>query len=409
LLGILAACSGETGTPLARNEPLPEPAQAGAAGAPASGGAASAGGGEASTGTDVGAAGGDAATSPEPTTRLSHPGILNSAAELVAIKAHVLAREEPWASAFMSLQKSAYGSLEYRAHPFAVVECGSYNMPNIGCNEMVDDGMAAYAHALLWSLTGAQAHADLALEIIDAWAKTYQKNLQSNSPLVVGWATPWYANAAELLRYSDAGWSDAGIERFRRLLSLWLPYVDQDDGPTNNWMQSRIEAQLAIAVFFDDPAELAKGEERWKRWLPEYIMDSGEGMETCRDLGHLGLGVRSLLYAAQTAWHQGTDLFTPNQARLAKFIELHGSWMLGKTAVPSSICGGKVVARQGDVQGIAPPNGGGRMPLEILYAQLHDRLGQNLPNLREMLRLGRPLPPAHWVGKFETLSHGQPL
>jgi hypothetical protein len=360
-------------------------------------------------GETSGAAGGNGRATSGPTTRLSHPGILNSASELVAIKAHVLAREEPWASAFTSLQNSPYASLEYRAKPFAVVECGSYNMPNIGCSEMVDDGMAAYAHALLWSLTGEQVHADLSLQIIDAWAKTYQKNIQSNSPLVVGWATPWYANAAELLRYSDAGWSDAGLERFRRLLSLWLPYVDQDEGPTNNWMQSRIEAHLAIAVFFDDPAELAKGEERWKRWLPKYILDSGEGMETCRDLGHLGLGVRSLLYAAQTAWHQGTDLFTPNQARLAKFIELHGSWMLGKAAVPSSICGGKVIARQGDAQGIAPPNGGGRMPVEILYAHLHDRLGQNLPNLREMLRLGRPLPPSHWVSKFETLSHGQPL
>lgn len=344
-----------------------------------------------------------------PTPRLAHPGILNSAAELSAIRAHVMAKEEPWLSAFTSLQKSSYGSLQYQAKPFAVVECGSYNMPNVGCSQMVDDGMAAYAHALLWTVTRQQAHATLALRIIDAWATTYQKNLESNSPLVVGWATPWYANAAELLRYSDAGWSDAGIERFNRLLALWLPYVDKDEGPSNNWMQSRIEAHMAIAVFLDDAMELNMAVTRWSRWLPKYILDSGEGMETCRDLGHLGLGVRSLLYAAETAWQQGTDLFTPNQARLAKFIELHGSWMLGKAAVPSSVCEGKVVAAQGDAQGIAPPSGGGRMPLEILYVHLHDRLGQGLPNLRQMLQVGRPIGPGHWVTKLETLSHGQPL
>jgi hypothetical protein len=49
------------------------------------------------------------------------------------------------------------------------------------------------------------------------------------------------------------------------------------------------------------------------------------------------------------------------------------------------------------------------MPLEILYLHLHDRLGQGLPNLRQMLQVGRPLGPGHWVTKLETLSHGQPL
>jgi len=400
--GVAASASG--GSSLAGSSP----AGGTAAALGGTGGVASPPAGGAAADEDAGAAGGGGET-PMPATRLVHPGILNSAAELRTIQAHVSAKHEPWLSALTSLRTSSYASLTYQAEPFAVVECGSYNMPDIGCSEIVDDGMAAYAHALLWSLTGEQAHADLAVRVIDAWANTYQKNLQSNSRLVVAWATPWYANAAELLRYSNAGWSDAGVARFKQLLALWRPYVDQDEGPANNWMQSRIEAHMAIAVFLDDPNELKKAEARWSYWLPKYILDSGEGMETCRDLGHLGLGVRSLLYAAETAWQQGTDLFTPNQARLAKFIELHGSWMLGKAAVPSSICGGKVLARQGDAQGIAPPNGGGQMPLEILYLHLHDRLGQSLPNLREMLQQRRPLAPSHWVTKFETLTHGQPL
>lgn len=439
LLSLVVACSGEaedprSGAATSGAASVPEQATAGVGGAapnagsagvlggsPLVGGAGAAANGVGGSGMGLspagaggedrmgGSGGSDGTTTPVPTTRLVHPGILNSAAELADVRAHVKAKQEPWSSAFTALQKSSYASLTYQAKPFAVVECGSYNMPNIGCSQIVDDGMAAYAHALAWSVTGERAHAELALQIIDAWAKVYEKNLQSNSPLVVGWATPWYANAAEILRYSDAGWTEAGIERFNRLLRLWLPYVDEDDGPTNNWMQSRIEAHMAIAVFFDDPQELQRAEQRWQRWLPKYILDSGEGMETCRDLGHLGLGVRSLLYAAQTAWQQGTDLFTPNQARLAKFIELHGAWMLGKTAVPSSICAGKILARQGDAQGIAPPQGGGRMPLELLYAHLHGRLGQSLPNLREMLQSGRPLGPGHWVTKFETLTHGLPL
>lgn len=344
-----------------------------------------------------------------PATRLVHPGMLHSASELALVRARVEAQTEPWASAFKALQSSRYAALSYAEKPYATVECGSYNRPNIGCSQMVDDGMAAYSEALLWVMTGDVAHANKASEIIDAWAKVYQNNLQSNSNLVVGWAVPWYANAAEILRYTPSGWTRAAIQRFTRLLSLWLPYVASTGGPQNNWTQSRIEAHLAIAVFLDDPAELAKAVARWNESLPLYVLDNGLGGETCRDLGHLGLGIRSMMYAAEIAWHQGTDLFGPNRARFQKFIELHGSWMLGEAAVPSTVCGGVVLAREGDTAGIAPPTGGGAMPLEILYAQLHGRLGVALPNLRQMLQAGRSVGAAHWVQKWETLTHGGPL
>ena len=36
---------------------------------------------------------------------------------------------------------------------------------------------------------------------------------------------------------------------------------------------------------------------------------SGVCQETCRDMGHTGLGVGSLTNAAETAWVQGTDLY----------------------------------------------------------------------------------------------------
>ncbi len=375
-----------------------------ASGGMANGGTANGGGMAGSAGHPGGGAGGMPST-----TRLVHPGILHSATELAFVRAQVAAKAEPWASAFAALQKSSYASLSYAEKPYATVECGSYNKPNIGCSQIVDDGMAAYTQALLWNATGDIAHANKAIEIIDAWANVYQKTLQSNSNLVVGWATPWYTNAAEILRYSKSGWTSAVEQRFEHLLSLWLTYVDTDDGPQNNWMQSRIEAHLAIAVFFDDPAELAKAEARWNKYLPLYVLDSGLGGETCRDLGHLGLGIRSMMYAAETAWHQGTDSFGPNSARFQKFIELHGSWMLGKAAVPPTVCGGVVLASEHDTVGIQPPTGGGAMPLEILYAQLHGRLGMALPNLRDMLQAGRPVGAGHWVQKWETLMYGGAL
>jgi hypothetical protein len=83
--------------------------------------------------------------------------------------------------------------------------------------------------------------------------------------------------------------------------------------------------------------------------------------------------------------------------------------MLGKAAVPSTVCGGVVLARESDTVGIQPPTGGGPMPLEILYARLHGRLGMTLPNRRDMIQAGRPVGAAQWVQKWETLTYGGPL
>ncbi len=375
-------------------------------------------------------------------TRLVHPGVLNSRAELEFIRARVAAKQEPWLGAFKALQGSRYATDNYQATPFSVVACGSYNQPNEGCNQIVEDGMAVYARALLWSITREQRHADKALQIIDAWARKYQKNTESNARLVVAWAAPWYVNGAEILRNSGAGWSEAAIARFTGMLQKMLPYVKENTRPENNWIQSRIEAHMAIAVFMDDPDELKQAVARFRFWLPIYIYQKSDGnapinapgrstaqtysvwkstasqtsfvdglaMETCRDLGHLGLGVGSMMYAAETAYQQGIDLFTPNKKRFSDFLELHGSWTTGTVKVPTNICGGVVKARQADSAGIKPPQGGGSKAWEIAYSHLHDRLGMTLPFIQQMISEERPTGGSKWVSKWETLTHaGRPL
>ena len=137
-----------------------------------------------------------------------HPGILNSRQELEFIKAMVRSDRQPWKQAFEALKASRYSSLAYEPHAFQEVCCGPYNKPNVGCNEMVEDGVAAYSQSLMWYLTDDQRYADSAIAIIHAWASTYQRNTQSNSRLVVSWAVPWYVNAAEILRYR-LPWADA--------------------------------------------------------------------------------------------------------------------------------------------------------------------------------------------------------
>lgn len=89
-----------------------------------------------------------------------HPAGFSPLADLKFIKDKVSKGEQSWKNAFEDLKNSQWGVASYKPKPFSVVECGSFNRPNIGCNEIVYDGMAAYAHALQWYITGNKANAN---------------------------------------------------------------------------------------------------------------------------------------------------------------------------------------------------------------------------------------------------------
>ena len=84
----------------------------------------------------------------------NHPGILNTKSQLDFVKQQISANKEPWKSAYNALLSSSYSKLTYNHVPYDSVMCGSYNKPNIGCNQIVDDGIAAYSMALMWYFTG---------------------------------------------------------------------------------------------------------------------------------------------------------------------------------------------------------------------------------------------------------------
>ena len=143
-------------------------AAAGGAGQDEDAGAAGGGG----TGEGGGSAGEDAAVDgPAANGAFKHPGVLWSRAELDLMRAKVMAGAQPWKGAY-DKALARYGGLDYKAQPFAVVECGSYSNPNNGCSEERNDAVAAYTHALAWYVTRDDAHAKKAIEIMGAWART---------------------------------------------------------------------------------------------------------------------------------------------------------------------------------------------------------------------------------------------
>lgn len=372
-----------------------------------------------------------------------HPGAMNTKKDLDFMKAKVDAKQQPWKNAYDKLLSSkaapyqgitpkAYSSLSYVPHPRASVDCGSYNKPNNGCNDMVYDGMAAYSLALRFYITENKDYATKAISIMMAWSDKYRKNTESNARLIVCWATPWYVNAAEILRYTPgSGWNDTNTNKFNTMLNRFKNYIFWETRPPNNWMMSSVEARIAIAIFQDDRKAFDNAIGKWKQRVKTYIYLKSDGsrpvtpagqtvartksdwhdgknrsgtayvdgltMETCRDISHTKLGVNSLANGAEMAWSQGEDLFKLEKTRLSAFLKLHAPWMMKTKAVPKSICDGKL-----DIVS--------ESAFEILYNHLHDRLDVDLPNTKKMLDRKRPGSASRWVTKWETLCYaGRPF
>jgi hypothetical protein len=357
----------------------------------------------------------------------THPGVLVSRKQLDLVKAKVATNAQPWKTAYETMRKSRFASLSYQAKPRETVECGSRSNPNHGCSDERDDGIAAYTHALQWYITGDIRYARKAIEIMDAWSPVIKRHTNSNAPLQTGWAGANWSRAAEIIAHTGAGWPAAGVNRFKTMLrDVYLPGVLQRRPNTNgNWELIMTDAAIGIAVFLDDRAAFDRAVQTWRQRVPAYMyvksdgplprapggsrkdsraelvkywhrqerFETGLAQETCRDFGHTGWGLDAAAHAAETARHQGVDLYQEARERFVGSMEFHAAYELGK-AVPPWLCGGRLT------------KGLGHTP-EVIYNHFHNRSGVDLPQTKQLIETrSRPTGAGHFIA-WETLTHAQ--
>ena len=415
-------------------------AVAGSAGANAlagAGGAASGTAGESATGGSAGSGGvnsaGAAGMAGGATGGFVHPGILVNQGMLDFVKSKIAAGSEPWKGALAHASSDALGSLSYTPHPHGVVECGPISMPDIGCTDEKNDVAAAFTHALLWYHTGDKKHADKAIQIMNAWSAVLTKHTNDNEQLQAAWCAEVFPRAAEIIRYSNAGWLAADVAKFSSMLkTAYLPEVLNGSTRTGNWDTSAIDAALNIAVFTDDKPEFTKAITLWHARTPAYIYLTSDGalpvqppretarsdsslkgywfnpkqfvdgltQESCRDLpnsgtagfGHAQYGVAAIINAAETARIQGVDLFASEQKRLIAMLELHAKYLNGASV--SGLCNTAIAPVAAD-------------PMwEIGYNAYAHVLGQSLPETLKLVQSIRPTDATHHM-VWETLTHGE--
>lgn len=274
-----------------------------------------------------------------------HPGIDLTLADLDWVKAKVLAGEEPWAgyaeelkgSSRSELYKSANGPLAFVPEPSSRVIRGAYGSIDIGSSQWGASSGMVYSCAVLWYITGEEAYAKKAIEIIDAWSRKLRSFDENDTKLIIGLDGQAFCNAAEILRYTYPGWSEEDTESVNTLLmEILFPYIRFYSSEANgNWDGSILHTILSFAVFTDnremfDNAVYHYLHSPFNGSLLKYIWPNGQCQEMTRDMGHAQMGERLFSYAARVAYNQGVNLFEAAGQRLALGLEYLETWNSGE-------------------------------------------------------------------------------
>lgn len=355
----------------------------------------------------------------------THPGVLVSRPQLDFTKGRVQAGAQPWKLAYDQMMGSRYASLSRVPRPRAVVECGSYSNPNLGCTDEREDAIAAYTTALAWYITGDARYARKSIELMDAWSAVIRDHTNSNAPLQTGWAGSTWPRAAEIIKYTySGGWPNS--DRFATMLrDVYLPEVANGSHSNGNWELSMTEAAIGIAVFLEDRAAYDRAVAKFRGRVPAYIYLTSDGslpkvapgsgldtrdeivrywqgqstfawnglsQETCRDLTHAGYGFSAISHIAETSRIQGQDLYPEIADRLRHTLGLHAKYQLGAEPVPGNLCGGSLKDNLGPIT-------------EVGYNALAGRMGHAMTNTQRLTEQQRPAGSNNLFVAWETLTH----
>ena len=266
-----------------------------------------------------------------------HPGLLHTRADLERMRAGIAKGEGTIFAGFEVLKASGYAQADYRMRgPLRSWGRGRGSSGRQG--EASSDATAAYENALMWALTRKSAHAAKAIEIVNSWSDTLERVDGIDGILGSGLQGFKFVNAAELLRYTASGWSEAAARRAERsFMDAWIPKIENYAYFANgNWEGAALQMKMATAIYCNDREMF----ERTVRYavngagngsIPHTVVYStGQAQETTRKQGYAQLGLGLLCSAAEVSWNQGVDLYGWRDNRLLRGFEYTAKYGLGE-------------------------------------------------------------------------------
>ena len=263
---------------------------------------------------------------------------------------------------------------------------------------MSKDASAAYAHALQWSLTGKQAHADKVIEILNAWSGVLKTVGGHDAKLLIGLDGVSFCNAAELIRHTNDQWKAEDQKQFEQMLrNVFYPTI-KDFYPTanGNWDASMIQSMMAMGIFLDDRAMFEKATTYFLSGegngaITKYLNHFGQCQESGRDQLHTQMGLGYLSCAAEMAWKQGVDLYSAADNRLARGFEYTAKYNLGEDVKHDPY---KSVEGRYYYETISPRARGRFRPIyERIINHYDTRMKLDMPYSKKVAETKRPEPP----------------
>ena len=269
----------------------------------------------------------------------SHPGGMLSDSDVVRIRTHVEAGDEPWASGWKALQADALAQSTYTAK--ATTEIGGSNGQRQRASA---DAQAALYNALEWHVTGKEEYARCAARILTEWGKT----LATANAELFQYPSKGMVLAAEMLRQSDgtfySGWQEEDRRRFLdKVRNVLVPAnrafcTNRNSHPS--WYTPAALTVLAAGVLLDDEALYDEGyalmlsTDNWNCMYGGSIEPDGQVREMGRDNVHAALTFADITQACQVAWNQGDDLFAAGDNRLLRGMEYWCRYNTGHLDTP---------------------------------------------------------------------------
>ncbi|WP_165699437.1 DUF4979 domain-containing protein [Hymenobacter jejuensis] len=282
----------------------------------------------------------------EYTGQFVHPGLLHNAADLARIKSLVDTKFGRAYKSYQLLAASSKASSSYaKAGPFKLLTrdatltiatpTGTASGGAVK-NGVESDFMAAYYNALMWNITGNEAHAQKAVEIIDAYAD-FTVGIAGTDAELNGLYGFMLANAAELMRSTYPAWGADRVQKCQAMLkNVFYPTL-QNFKPCahGNWDIICMKALMAIAIFSEDTPMFNKvvnyfyyGEGNGS--IDRYVLTpAGQLQESNRDQPHTMLAIGSLAEIAEIALKQGTDLYSASNNAIMRGYEYTAKYNLG--------------------------------------------------------------------------------
>ncbi|KAA2242666.1 DUF4979 domain-containing protein [Chitinophaga agrisoli] len=272
----------------------------------------------------------------------THPGLLHNTADLQRIKGFVDSQYGRPYQSYQLLAAADRSAATYTmAGPFpSITRDPSLTLNGIPGGTIKDgvesDVLAAYYNALMYNITGQEAHALKSTQILDAYAATTTAIVGADAELN-GLYGFMLANAAELMRYTYTGWPQQKQQQCETMLKNVFYPVLQNFKPCShgNWDIICMKALMAISVYSNDTAMFNRvvnyfyhGEGNGS--IDNYVLTAaGQLQESNRDQPHVMLALGSLAELSEMALKQGVDLYTASGNAIMRGYEYTAQYNLG--------------------------------------------------------------------------------